>query len=284
VITVDEIFEGLRDGRWDFAWREDFREEIAATSDQVLFIAIKESTARPQPIAAVPHPKRLGQMVLALQWLSAYQNAGLPEDACLLEVCAGGSPPAVLALYLHTRGKGRYTGINLNRALTAQLKEEVAHLPMKVEIIEENAINTSDRFGLGTFDAVAFHHAVNDILQTAVAEPRGMDTRTVDWWPNEMQMILWLREGVESGGLERQGKPELLACIRASLEVTKPGGWLIFDHHTWDGYKRYPEFPVDLFHEMIPMTRQWVQEMPWPCREAHFPGFDPQWWMFLQKR
>ncbi|MCC6443751.1 MAG: hypothetical protein IT210_09895 [Armatimonadetes bacterium] len=282
MITVQEMFEGLRSGLWDRAWREDFRQEIAALSDDELVTVLQEEEARPMPIASLPHPKRLSFAVLTLQWLSAYRAVGLPEDARLLEVCAGGSPPALIALYLHTQNRGRYTGINLNRPLTAQFKDEVAHLPVEAEIIEENAIRVGERFQPGSLNAVAFHHAVNDILQTAVAEPRGIDTRTVDWWPHEMTMISWLAE-VAGGGRWEKGKPELLACIKAALAVTEPGGWLIFDHFTWDGHRKNPEFPARLFHDMIPLTRRWMQESGLPCQEVVFEGFDPQWWMFLQK-
>ena len=41
----------------------------------------------------------------------------------------------------------------------------------------------------GSTHVAWFHHATNDILQTADAKAHGMDTTELDWWPHERQVI-----------------------------------------------------------------------------------------------
>lgn len=41
----------------------------------------------------------------------------------------------------------------------------------------------------GSTHVAWFHHATNDIPQTAIAEAHGMDTAELDWWPHERQVI-----------------------------------------------------------------------------------------------
>ena len=78
------------------------------------------------------------------------------------------------------------------------VENQPAGLDIRVDIVEDNAANLPEHCAAGSVDLICFHHAVNDLLQTAVAHTRGMDTVTVDWWPNEEQMIRWLDQSYKA--------------------------------------------------------------------------------------
>ena len=108
-----------------------------------------------------------------------------------------------------------------------------------------------------------------------------MDTRTVDWWPNERQMIEWLAEDEAAGRLDERARPALLSAVRNAVELVKPGGYLLFDHWTWVGHREMDWFPWDLFCDLIPLARDWIGEAGMPLAEIPLAGRDPQWWMCL---
>ena len=220
--------------------------------------------------------------VLAAQYLEVFQALDLPKDMAVYEPCVGASCPVILAEAGYTAGKGKYLTINLNQKLCNELEPKIAHLTLPILVIADNAQTALQHLAPDSFDAACFHHAVNDILQTAVSEPRGMDTTQIDWFPNERQMIEWLAEDAAAGRLESRGKPELMQIIADAVRLIRPGGCLIFDHFNWHRFIGVQWFPWDLFYNFIPMTRQWIQESGLPVSEVHLDGVDPQWWMGLR--
>ncbi len=220
--------------------------------------------------------------VLGAQYYEVFQALELPRALSVYEPCVGASNPVVLAAEAHSAGTARYLTINLNRKLREELRPKIAHLQSSIQIIEDNAQKALDHLPLRSFEVACFHHAVNDILQTAVSEPRGMDTSGVDWFPNERQMIEWLAEDANAGLLELRGKPELMQIVGDAVRLVRPGGFLLFDHFNWRRFIGVSWFPWDLFYNLIPMTRQWVGACGLPVTEVCLPGVDPQWWMILQ--
>ena len=237
---------------------------------------------------ALEHPKPLDislpvfNAVLAAQYYELFEALRPPRSMSLYEPCVGASNPVMLAAEAYSGGEGRYVTINLNRRLREQLLERTAHLKMSVRIIEDNAARALETLAPRSFDIGCFHHAVNDILQTAVSEPRGMDTTQIDWFQSERQMIEWLAEDVAAGRLENRGKPEFLQIVASAVRMTRPGGHLIFDHWNWRKFIGVKWFPWDLFYNLIPMAREWIAECRLPLTEIRLPGVDPQWWMILQ--
>ena len=153
---------------------------------------------------------------------------------------------------------------------------------MGIRIIDDNAQHALEHLESNRFDVACFHHAVNDILETAVSEPRGMDTITIDWFPNERQMIEWLAEDVASGRIEERGKPEVLQIVGDAVDLVRPGGYLLFDHFNWCKYMEVDWFPWQLFYDLIPMTREWIAGDGLPLVEERLPNVDPQWWMIMK--
>jgi SAM-dependent methyltransferase len=220
--------------------------------------------------------------VLAAQYYEVFEALQPPRTLAVYEPCVGASCPVILAAEAYSGGRGSYLSLNLNKKLREELRAKIEHLRMPVKIVEEHAEQALSLLSPGSFDVACFHHAVNDILQTAVSEPRGMDTTAVDWFPNERQMIEWMDEDAKAGRLEGRGKPELMRIVGDAVRLVRPGGFLVFDHFNWCRFIGVDWFPWDLFYNLIPMTRQWVRESGLPVSEVPLEGMDPQWWMVLR--
>lgn len=220
--------------------------------------------------------------VLAAQYFEIFEALEPPRGMAVYEPCVGASPPVILATEAYGGGRASYLTINLNRPLREQLQEKIGHLGTSIRIIEADAQQALPYLAPRSFDVACFHHAVNDILQTAVSEPRGMDTTAVDWFPNERQMIEWLAEDAAAGRLDERGKPELMRIVEGAVRLVRPGGYLIFDHFNWRRFIGVSWFPWDLFYNLIPMTRQWIAASEMPLSEVRLDGVDPQWWMILR--
>jgi hypothetical protein len=239
---------------------------------------------------ALQHPKPLDicmpvfNAVLAAQYYEIFEALALPRTLAVYEPCVGASPPVIFAAEAYGGTQANYLTINLNRRLREQLKGRLSQLKMHVRIIEDNAQRSLEHLAPRSFDVACFHHAVNDILQTAVSEPRGMDTTEIDWFPNERRMIEWLAEDAQAGLLEQRGRPELMKIVADAVQLVRPGGYLIFDHWNWCKFIAVDWFPWDLFYNMIPMTRQWIGESGLAVSEVSLDGADTQWWMILQVR
>lgn len=248
------------------------------------------SGVRDKVVGALKQPKPLDicmpvlNAVLAAQYYEVFEALQPPRTMAVYEPCVGGSNPVIIATEAYGGGKATYLAINLNRKLREELRGKTAHLKMPIRIIEDNAQRALGHLAPRSFDVACFHHAVNDILQTAVSEPRGMDTTSIDWFPSERQMIEWLAEDAEAGRLAARGRPELMQIVADAARLVRPGGFLLFDHWNWCRFIGVPWFPWDLFYNLIPMTRRWIAESGLPVSEVRLDGVDPQWWLILQVR
>jgi SAM-dependent methyltransferase len=258
-------------------------DEVDALPHDTLLEGAGQVLARPQKVERVPGARPLGRRLLAAQWTLLLESLGLPDVPRVLELCAGGSDPVVVALDVLFGSRATYVTVNLNRALAAELTGRCEHLDLPIEIIEDDAQNLGAYFAEESFDCVCFHHAVNDILQTAVAARHGLDTRDIDWWPTERQMIEWMAAQHDEDGLASVGLPELRAIMEAAARVTKPGGALCFDHWTWQYHLGLDWFPGGLFNNLIPLAREVALSLSMPLQETTPEGLDRQWWMVLRR-
>jgi len=271
--VTQEISEGVIFQNLNEAAKKELA-EISGLKDKVVG-ALKN----PKPLDIV---RPVFNAVLAAQYYEVLEALRPPRRLSVYEPCVGGSNPVILATEAYSGGTASYFAINLNRRLREELQEKISHLRMNIRIIQDNAQRALSHLQPASFNVACFHHAVNNILQTAVCEPRGMDTTAVDWWPNERQMIEWLAEDVKAGRLEQRGKPELMQIIADAVRLVRPGGFLVFDHFNWCKLIGVDWFPWDLFYNLIPMTRRWVAESGLPVEELTLAGADPQWWLFLR--
>ena len=260
---------------------ERIQAELATVSKDDLADAVAAALCRPQP-NVMSYAGLVASPVYAAQYYEIFKTFDLPRDLVVYEPCAGASDPVILAAETYSSGHGTYSTVNLNRPLREELQRKIGHLKLSVRIVDDNAQQTLWHFQADSFDVACFHHAINDILQTAVSEPRGMNTSTVDWWPNERGMIEWLAEDFAAGCIEERGKPELMEIIGYAVDLVRSGGYLVFDHWVWLAHREQDWFPWELFCDLVPMTRRWVEESDLPVVEVKLPDADPQWWMFLR--
>jgi len=258
-------------------------DEVGQLSEADLAEGARQVLARPQASEFLPGARPLSRRLLAAQWTLVLESLGLPESPNVLELCAGGSDPVIVALDVLFGPRATYVTVNLNRKLAAELKERLNSLAIRARIIEDDARNLLSHFPAPMFDCVCFHHAVNDILQTAVAARHGLDTRDIDWWPTERQMIEWLAEQHQADGLASAGLPELRAILESAAQVVKSGGALCFDHWTWEHHLSLDWFPGELFNNLIPLAREVALSLPVPLEEVTPAGLDRRWWMVLRR-
>ena len=76
------------------------------------------------------------------------------------------------------------------------------------------------------------------------------------------------------------GKP---LKMEQAVAMLKPGGYLLFDHWTWEGHHVQEWFPWELFCDLIPLARGWIGEAGLPVEECPLAGRDPRWWMCLRR-
>lgn len=258
-------------------------DEVDQLTPEQLREGAAQMLARPQKAEPIYGARPLSRRLLAAQWTLVLQSLNLPANPQVLELCAGGSDPVVVALDVLFGASAEYVTVNLNRKLADELTERLAGLDLRARIIEDDAQNVPALFPEPAFDCVCFHHAVNDILETAVAEAHGWDTRDLDWWPNERQMIEWLDEAYQSDGMQTVGLPQLRRIFESAAQVVKPGGALVFDHWTWEYHLGLDWFPGDLFNNLIPIAREVALSLSVPLTEITPDGLDRQWWMVLQR-
>lgn len=258
----------------------DGRADMDALANE-LPAAVQAALQRPQPRDMSLGRRVLGP-VLAAQYAEIFAALELPRELSVYEPCVGASDPVIVAAEAHSGGTARYTAVNLNRKLRAELAGKIGHLRSSVRVVDDDAARVLEHLAPGSVDVACFHHAINDILQTAVAEPRGMDTANLEWWPKERQMIEWLAEDAAAGRLAECGQPELLRIVADATRLVGPGGWLVFDHWNWLGHQDEDWFPWALFYDLVPLTRSWIADAGLGVREVALDGVDSQWWMILQ--
>jgi len=279
--TLDQLLSEAVGGR--VGARFSGLDDVDAMDAEALRIGAEQVLARPQKSEFIPGARPLSRRLLAAQWTLVLESLDLPSEPQVLELCAGGSDPVVVAVDTLFGNRATYVTVNLNRKLAAELAERAAGLDLQIKIIEDDAQNLNALFADGSMDCVCFHHAVNDILQTAVAGKHGLDTRDIDWWPTERQMIEWMADEHRAHGLTEVGLPALRAILEAAARVVKPGGALVFDHWTWEYHLGLDWFPGELFNHLIPLAREVALSLDTPLQEITPEGLDRQWWMVLAR-
>jgi len=181
---------------------------LAALSDTELDACLTAGLRRPQG-PQPPAGALVRRAAYAAQYATLFAHLGLPRKIAVYEPAAGASDSVTVAVDAHSGGSGRYATINLNRSLRDEFRAKTAHLRLRIDVIDDHAQHSGAHLAPASFDAACFHHAINDILQTAVSEPRGMDTATLDWWPNERR--------------RRTGAPGRIPVLR-SLDVSSQQG------------------------------------------------------------
>jgi SAM-dependent methyltransferase len=214
------------------------------------------------------------------KWAEVLGVAGPNEKPSLLEV-ASGDADMIPQMMARVCPNSRYLSANMNRILTARLREKTKDLPNAVDVIEEDAANIVKHLPAESVDIVAFQHAVNDVVQAILCEREGVDTIQADWMETLPEMITILQRETAHNTLEQHARKPFLCLLENLLRVMKNDGLMVMSHYMFQldldwGY------PPGLWENFIPITREWIRELP-GCREVFFEGFQPHWWMFIQK-
>jgi hypothetical protein len=231
-----------------------------------------------KPIA---HFTAVNEVFFRARWAEVLDAVHPGNDLTLLEIASGAADmiPQTMAI---TRPHGsRYISANMNRILTARLRENTRDLPVEIVVIEEDAVEIERYLPAESVDIIAFQHAVNDVIQAILCGQAGIDTVYADWMETLPQMIAILQREIAQNTLDEHAKPAFLHLLEQLLKVLKQDGLIVMNHYMFQldldwGY------PPGLWEDMIPITRQWIKALP-GCKEVFFEGFDPHWWMFYQK-
>jgi hypothetical protein len=214
------------------------------------------------------------------RWAEVLSTVQPASSLTLLEIASGDADmiPQTMA---RVCPNSRYITANMNRILTARLREKTVDLPLEVVVIEEDAAEIERFLPPESVDLVAFQHAVNDVIQAVLCDREGIDTIYSDWMETLPKMIAILQRETGENTLEQHVKPAFVSLLKKLSQVLKKGGLIVMSHYMFQldldwGY------PPALWEGMIPLARQWTSSLP-GCREIFLKGFHPQWWMFLQK-
>jgi hypothetical protein len=214
------------------------------------------------------------------KWAEALRAAYRGNELILLEV-ASGDADMIPQMMAHTCPHSRYISANMNRILTEGLKIKTRGIPVEVIVIEEDAAKIDQYLPPESVDIVAFQHSVNDVIQAILCDQHGIDTVYTDWMDTLPKMIRILQQEIAQNTLEQHVKPAFLSLLDGLFKVLKTGGVMVMSHYMFQldldwGYPPY------LWDNFIPITREWIRELPW-SKEEFFNGFDPHWWIFYRK-
>lgn len=275
---IKRVIQEIQRGDISQALSDDVKAEIDAISQEDLFKKVTLALQHPKPDV----PLFILDIVHAAEFYLVFEELGMPKNLSVYEPGVGGCDPVVIATEAYSSGLGNYLTINLNKDLQNELAGKIDHHKISIRIIQDNAQQALKHLEPNTFDIACFNHSINDILQTVVSEHRGMDTVNIDWFSNEQQMIEWLTEDFADGSINSRGKPELIEIITTTLKLMRPGGYMVLCHNNYEFIKDKDWFPWQLYWDLIPITREWIKQADLPVKEVTLPGFESQWWMFLE--
>ena len=214
------------------------------------------------------------------RWAEVLTAAHIGKDLCLLEI-ASGDTDMIPQMMARVRPHSRYFTANMNRILTERLRANTVDLPVEVAVIEEDAAAIDRYLPAESVDIIAFQHSVNDVLQAILCDREGVDTIYADWMETLPKMISILQRETSQNTLEQHVRPAFLSLLEKLLGVLKKDGWMVMNHYMFQLDLDWGYPPV-LWEDLIPITREWMKDLP-GCNEVFLDGFEPHWWMFLQK-
>ena len=143
-------------------------------------------------------------------------------------------------------------------------------------------MNALKYFDVNTFDFITFHHAINDIIQTIIAEIEGIDTENCDWWEKEPEMLQAVMKHHREGTLKYSTYNSFIKLIQVCTQVLMPGGYMIFDNCSFAGYDDIG-YSTEFHDSYINMAREWINESGLPLKEVKVDGYNGKWWLILRK-
>jgi|GEM_PF-1370861 len=222
------------------------------------------------------------QLYYSASWQNLFMELNMPRALRLLEVGSGDIVYIPKALDAYSTNMGTYVTANLNRELTQNFQQKTKGMDINIQVIEDDAANIGLYYPESSFDVVAFHHAINDIIQTIIADREGIDTVNNDWWTIEPLMLQAVMDYHRKGMLKSAAYDAFIQIIGTSHKQLKSGGYMIFDNITYAGYDEMGYSSA--FHSSyIELARSWINEANLGLEEIEIESYDKQWWMVLRK-
>lgn len=221
-------------------------------------------------------------LYFVISWIKAFDLLKQDDSLCVLEIASGDVTVVPRAEDMFSKGKGAYVTANLNKELTKNFLNNTKDMRIEIRVVEDNAENLGTYYEAGSFDTIAFQHAVNDIIQTIVAGKVGIDTVNSSWWDIMPAMNQSVSGYYEDNKLYDVASAEFICLIGLCCSLLKDGGFMVFNHTMYQidldlGYN------YELYQSYIQLTREWISKSGLPLVEVTFNEFDPQWWLFLKK-
>lgn len=218
-----------------------------------------------------------------LAWHHMFKTLSLPADTSVYEIAAGDSIYVPQALEAYSAGHGSYVTFNLNKELTQNFRAKTKNMRMNIRVIEDNGVHVLRYFQEGSFDVIAFQHAVNDIMQTIVADIDGIDTLHNNWWEIEPQMLQAVYTRYRAGTLKETAYEKFIDIIKVCYQSLKQGGYMIFDNCTFNATYDEAVYSMEFHSLYIDMVREWIAEADLGLEEITVDGYKKKWWMILRK-
>ena len=217
------------------------------------------------------------------KWIEALKSIHKEDAITVYEVGPGGSdiiPQAVDKAF--DSSESRYITSNLNKELTAIFKSKTQNLSLNIQVIEDDAVNMNEVIPDNSVDAVVFEHSVNDVIETILAEKNGIDTVNSDWM-NILEPITEIENREYSANtLEANAKTEFLSLIHSCIKVLKPGGFIVCAHYQFQDNLDLGLNP-ELNENYLNIARGWINSAN-IGKEVFVDGYNPRWWLFIQKQ
>lgn len=222
----------------------------------------------------------INELYFRSKWADLIHKIHGENPVTLLEVASGDADMIPQALSRSHAGS-TYIAANMNQELNNSLRRKMEGLPIKFQLVNADAAQINRYIKEKTVDIIAFQHGVNDVLQAILCGQRGIDTVDSEWMEILPAMIRILKEETSADTFEKNVKTPFLSLMDNLLLTLKDDGMIAISHYMFqlDLDWGYPE---DLFENIVPMIRSWFKSDT-DLKEINFPGFEPQWWLFLKK-
>ncbi len=264
-----------------FFFTNEAREEIARLSTVEIESLLQEFTRAPM-IRRDSSDMQLSRVYHILCWIEALKKSSISEDATVVEIAPGAGTATVTAFDVVSGREGKYVAFNLNKKLTSDFKTQTEDLNLDIRIIEDDAKNALAYIPKETIDMVAGNHAINDILETIIANKEGLDTIEGDWFEIAPRLIRKYEKAYLNGTLKNLVFEDFIEIMRAIYFTLKPGGYLALNYYVypveidWGG-------SVPVRSAFVNLARQWISEADLGFETVFLDGFDPKWWGFFRK-
>ena len=202
-------------------------------------------------------------------WECVLDFMRLPERPRVQEVVfsADLTVPRALA---QVRPGAYYTALVMRAADDSARAQELAGMPLEL----------GPEGGPESFDLIALHHAVGELIESAVAEAEGIGGFTPDPEQVRGQVVRALRAYHRSGELEDAARPRFLRALTGLSRTLSRAGRIVMSHHVLESDLMLGH-PLDAYTDYLTMARRWVSEAGLPFQEVSADGLPRQWWLCL---